>query len=169
MKKYSAIRMKIGVFAGVIIAVSLAACNSQSNVGKVKDPDAVVTQAVNNDTLVTVYDGVRPCRGCKEIATEIIFERRLQDTVGRFHLTEAYIDKKDSAFQHYRGAGNYKIIPAANGDVKGIAVYNMILDDQSRGYLYLLADSVTLVQIDEKGKPVQGDEAITLKKSDKKI
>ena len=97
------------------------------------------------------------------------FERRLQDTVGRFHLSEAYINKKDSALQDYRGAGNYKILPAANGDVKGIAVYNMVLDDQSHGYLYLLADSVTMVRIDDKGKPVQGDEAVTLKKSNKKI
>jgi hypothetical protein len=161
--------MKKNSIVGILFLLILTGCHSNSNIDKVKDPEAVVTQAVNNDTLVTVYDGVRPCQGCKEIATEVIFERRLQDTVGRFHLSEAYINKKDSAFQHYRGAGNYKIIPAANGDVKGIAVYNMILDDQSRGYLYLLADSVTMVRIDEKGKPVQGDEAITLKKSDKKI
>ncbi|GGB01999.1 copper resistance protein NlpE N-terminal domain-containing protein [Puia dinghuensis] len=161
--------MKQHSIVGILFLLILTGCNSNSNINKVKDPEAVVSQAVTNDTLVTVYDGVRPCKGCKEIATEIIFERRLQDTVGRFHLSEAYINKKDSAFQHYQGVGNYKIIPAANGDVKGIAVYNMVLDDQSRGYLYLLADSLTMVRIDEKGQPVQGDEAITLKKSAKKI
>lgn len=159
---------QISIVGGVFLLI-LTGCSSNSNINKVKDPDAVVTQAVSNDTLVTVYDGVRPCKGCKEIATEIVFERRLEDTVGRFHLSEAYINKKDSAFQHYEGAGNYKIIPAANGDVKGIAVYNMVLDDQSHGYLYLLADSLTMIRIDQNGKPVQGDEALTLKKSDKKI
>jgi hypothetical protein len=161
--------MKNNSIGSVLFLLALTACNSNSEISKVKEPEAAVTQAVSNDTLVTVYDGVRPCQGCKEIATEIVFERRLQDTVGRFRLSEAYINKKDSAFQHYQGAGNYKVIPAANGDVKGIAVYNMVLDDQSRGYLYLLADSVTMVRIDEKGKPVQGDEAVTLKKSAKKI
>jgi hypothetical protein len=161
--------MKNNSIAGVLFLLTVAACNSNGDSSKVKEPEAAVTQAVSNDTLVTVYDGVRPCQGCKEIATEIVFQRRLQDTVGRFQLSEAYIDKKDSAFQHYQGAGNYKIIPALNGDVKGIAVYNMVLDDQSHGYLYLLADSVTMVRIDEKGKPVQGNEAVTLKKSAKKI
>jgi hypothetical protein len=161
--------MKDNSIVGILFLAVLAGCSSNSNTSKVKEPESVVTQAVNNDTLVTVYDGVRPCQGCKEIATEIVFERKLPDTVGRFDLSEAYINIKDSAFQHYRGVGSYKIIPAANGDVKGIAVYNMVLDDQSHGYLYLLADSVTMVRIDENGKPVLGDEALTLKKSDKKL
>lgn len=161
MKKYP--------IGGILLLLLLTGCQSNSNDGKIKEPAAVVSQTVQNDTLITVYDGVRPCKGCKEIATEIIFERRLKDTAGRFRLSEAYINKKDSAFQHYQGAGSYKIIPSANGDIKGISMYNMVLDDQSRGYLYLLTDSVTMVRVDDKGAPVQGDEALTLKKANKKI
>ena len=156
--------MKKDLVSVILLLLGSAGCNSDDNKGKVKEPEASVAQTVQSDTLVTVYDGVQPCKGCKAIATEIVFARRLQDTIGRFRLTEAYINKKDSAYKRYFGVGNYKILPAANGDVKGVALYNMVLDDQSRGYLYLMADSVTLLRVDDKGKPVRGDEALTLKR-----
>jgi hypothetical protein len=143
----------------------LASCNSENSQNKVKESEGTVVQAVQNDTLITVYDGVKPCKGCKQINTEITFVRSLKDTQGRFALNEVYLNKKDSAFQKYAGIGNYKILPAPNGDVKGVALYNMVLDDQSKGYLYLLEDSLTLVRADEKGKPVNGDDAVVLKRS----
>jgi len=151
--------------AAIVVLVLMTSCNSKTNKDKVKEPAAAITQAVQNDTLITFYNGVRPCKGCKGINTEIKFERSLKDTVGRFHLHETYINKKDSAFQTYDGVGNYKVLPAPNGETKGIAFYNMMLDDQSRGYLYLLEDSVTLVQVDDKGRPMTGDNAATLKRS----
>src|SRR5215510_1300078 len=101
-------------FCGLLLIV-ITSCNSGSAKDKVKEPVATVTQTVQNDTVVTIYQGVRPCRGCKGIGTEIKFVRSVNDTVGRFYLSEAYVNKKDSAFQHYEGAGNYKIMPAANG------------------------------------------------------
>jgi len=155
--------------AALLILVGMTGCNSEGGKEKVKEPEAVVAQTVKNDTLITVFEGVRPCNGCKEIATEIRFERNVKDTVGRFHLIEAYINKKDSAFQHYEGSGNYKIMPKlGGGEAKGIAFYNMILDDQSHKYIYMLQDSVTIVLVDEKGKPVTGNDAIKLKRSNKK-
>lgn len=156
-------------FIFVQLWVVMASCNSQSNSGKVREPEAAVTQVVQSDTLITIYDGIQPCKGCKAINTEVVFVRSLKDTVGRFRLTEKYINRKDSVIQHYQGAGNYKVLPAANGEVKGVAFYNMALDDKSRGYLYLLTDSVTMVRVNDKGQPVTGDDAITLKRKDKKI
>ena len=153
------------LFLSAFLAVVIASCNSGSGKEKVKEPVAAVTQTVQNDTVVTIYQGVRPCRGCKGIGTEIKFIRSVKDTVGRFYLSEAYVNKKDSTFQHYEGAGNYKIMPAANGQVDGVALYNMVLDDQTHGYLYLLEDSVTLVRVDKNGKQVTGDDAAVLKRS----
>ena len=142
----------------------LTSCNSGGGKDKVTESAAAVTQAVQNDTLVTVFDGVDPCRGCKEINTQIQFKRSLKDTVGTFHLNEDYINKKDSAFQHYEGVGTYKIVPTSNGG-KGIAFYDMMVDDASHHYLYVLEDSVTLVRVDENGKPYAGDEARVLKRN----
>jgi len=152
-----------GIF--VLIAIIMASCNSGGGKDRVKEPESVVAQEVKNDTLITVYEGVSPCKGCKAINTQIAFVRSLKDTVGRFHLQESYINKKDSVFQHYEGGGNYKIIPAANGGTKGVALYNMVVDDQTRKEIYLLEDSVTLVKADDNGKPVTGENAVTLKKS----
>jgi hypothetical protein len=151
--------------AGIFVLIFMTGCDSENSKNNVRQPEAVVAQTVQNDTLITVYDGVSPCKGCKAINTNIKFVRSLKDTVGRFHLDETYINKKDSAFQHYEGVGDYKIMPASKGDAKGIAFYNMVLDDHSRGYLYLLQDSVTLVQVDEKGRPTTGDNAVILKRS----
>jgi len=58
-----------------------------------------------------------------------------------------------------------KEVAAANGQVDGVALYNMVLDDQTHGYLYLLEDSVTLVRVDKNGKPVTGEDAAILKRS----
>jgi hypothetical protein len=44
----------------------------------------------------------------------------------------------------------------------------MVLDDRSKGYVYLLKDSVTMVRVDDKGKEVKGEDAITLKSTNKK-
>jgi hypothetical protein len=155
-------KKRLGIYCTAFILA--AACNSEENKAKVKEPEATVVQAVKNDTLITIYEGVRPCKGCKQINTDIKFVRVLPDTVGRFYLDEGYVNKKDSVYQHYKGIGNYKIIPAANGDVKGIAFYNLVLDNQKEGVVYLLEDSLTLVRIDEKGKPVVGDNATILKR-----
>ena len=149
---------KLSFFSALLLIV-LTSCNSGSGKDRVKDSVAAVTQTIQNDTLVTLYQGVRPCRGCKGVGTEIKFVRSVKDTVGRFYLSEAYVNKKDSTFQHYEGAGNYKIMPAVNGQVDGVALYNMVLDDQTHGYLYLLEDSVTLVRVDKNGKPMTGDDA----------
>jgi NlpE N-terminal domain len=152
-------------FLSAVLPALLAGCNSGTENNKVKEPEAAVVQTVTNDTVITVFEGVRPCKGCKQINTEIQFTRSVHDTTGTFKLKESYINKKDSAYQNYLGTGTYKIMPSMNGEIKGIALYNMALDDKTQGFIYLLQDSLTLLKADLKGKPVAGDEAIMLKRS----
>ncbi|HEX9510073.1 MAG TPA: copper resistance protein NlpE N-terminal domain-containing protein [Puia sp.] len=147
-----------------ILPAMLGGCDSGGN-DKVKEPEAVVAQAVKNDTIVTVFEGVQPCKGCKQINTRIQFTRSLHDSVGKFQLNEMYINKKDSDFKDYLGIGTYKILPAGNGEVNGVALYNMALDDKTDGYIYLLRDSLTLLRLDSTGKIATGDKEVTLKKS----
>jgi hypothetical protein len=155
-------KKQTGLYCALLILIG--GCNSAEEKAKVKEPEAAVVQSVSNDTLTTYYEGVRPCRGCKQINTEIKFVRVLPDTVGRFYLDEGYVNKRDSVLQQYLGTGNYKILPASNGDVNGVALYNLILDNQTDGTIYLLQDSLTLVKADAKGKPVTGDSSVTLKR-----
>jgi hypothetical protein len=155
---------KITALVAFTCIAALSACDSGGK-DKVKEPVGSVAQTIKNDSVITVFHGVEPCDGCKAINTDITFQRSVNDTVGRFHLSESYINKKDSAFQHYEGVGDYKIIPTSNGKDKGIAFYDMVVADASHHYVYLLEDSVTMVRVDENGKPYQGDGARVLKKS----
>jgi hypothetical protein len=147
--------------------MAAASCNSGENKSRVKEPVAEVTQAVSNDTIVTFYNGARPYKLNQQINTQIKFVRSVEDTTGRFYLNEVYLNRKDSVIQRYEGAGNYKILPKPNGEVNGVALYDMVLDDKSKGYMYLLKDSVTLVKVDDKGNELKGDDAIVLRSSNK--
>lgn len=154
-------------FALVLI---IASCDSDKDktTKAPKEPEAVVTQAISNDTVITYYYGVSPYKLHQQVKTQIEFVRDLKDSTGRFYLTEVYLNRKDSVTQRYDGAGNYKILPKPNGEIQGVALYNMVLDDRSKGYVYLLKDSVTMVRVDDKGKEVKGEDAITLKSTNKK-
>jgi hypothetical protein len=147
-----------------MVAVS---CNSGKNDNRVKEPEAQVAQAVNSDTLVTYYSSQRPYKLNQQINTQVKFVRNLKDSVGRFYLDETYLNRKDSVTQHYEGAGNYKILPKPNGDIQGVALYDMVLDDKSKGYMYLLKDSVTMVSVNDQGHELSGDEAVVLKSENK--
>lgn len=148
----------------LMVAVS---CNSGKNDNRVKEPEAQVAQAVNSDTLVTYYSSQRPYKLNQQINTQVKFVRNLKDSVGRFYLDETYLNRKDSVTQHYEGAGNYKILPKPNGDIQGVALYDMVLDDKSKGYMYLLKDSVTMVSVNDQGHELSGDEAVVLKSENK--
>ena len=150
-----------------VLIMAAASCNSGENKSRVKEPVAEVTQAVSKDTIVTFYNGARPYKLNQQINTQIKFVRSLEDTTGRFYLNEVYLNRKDSVIQRYEGAGNYKILPKPNGEVNGVALYDMVLDDKSKGYMYLLKDSVTLVKVDDKGNELKGDDAIVLRSSNK--
>lgn len=156
--------MKKNWYLYAIVPALLGGCDSGGN-DKVKEPEAAVAQVIKNDTVVTVFEGVRPCKGCKQINTRIQFTRNLNDSVGKFQLNEMYINKKDSDFKDYLGVGTYKILPAANGEMNGVALYNMALDDRTDGYIYLLRDSLTLLRLDSTGKLATGDKEVTLKRS----
>ena len=147
---------------------AVVSCNSGKNDSRVKDPEAQVAQAVSSDTVVTLYRSQRPYKLNQQINTQVKFVRSLKDSTGRFYLNEIYLNRKDSVIQRYDGVGNYKIIPKANGDIQGIAMYDMMLDDRSKGYLYLLKDSVTMVSVDDKGNELKGDEAVILKSDTRK-
>jgi len=147
--------------------MAAVSCNSGENKSRVKEPVAEVAQAVSGDTVVTFYDGVRPYKLNQQINTQIKFVRSVEDTTGRFYLNEVYLNRKDSVTQHYEGAGNYKILPKPNGEVNGVALYDMVLDDKSKGSMYLLKDSVTLVKVDGKGNELKGDDAVVLRSSNK--
>jgi hypothetical protein len=151
-----------------IVFLLVAGCNSEKNKNNVKEPVAEVAQTLSNDTITTYYNGARPYQQNKQINTQIKFVRSLKDTVGRFYLNEVWLNKKDSVIQHYEGVGNYKILPKPNGEIQGVALYNMVLDDKSQSYLYLLKDSVTMVMADDNGKVVTGESASTLISSNKK-
>jgi hypothetical protein len=148
--------------------VAIVSCNSGKNDSRVKEPEAQVAQAVSNDTVVTLYSSQRPYKLNQQINTKVKFVRSLKDTTGRFYLNEIYLNRKDSVIQHYEGAGTYKILPKPNGDIQGVALYDMVLDDKSKGYVYLLKDSVTMVSVDDKGNELKGDEAVILKSDTKK-
>ncbi len=151
-----------------VLMVAVASCDSGKNKSRVNEPEAVVAQAVSNDTVVTLYSSARPYKLHQQINTQIKFVRNIEDTVGRFYLNEVYLNRKDSVTQRYEGAGNYKILPKPNGEAEGIAMYDMVLDDKSKGYMYLLKDSVTLVKVDDKGNELKGDDAVILRSSTKK-
>jgi hypothetical protein len=146
-----------------LMAAAIASCNSGKSDSRVKEPEAQVAQAVSSDTIVTLYTSQRPYKLNQQINTQVKFVRGLKDTVGRFYLNEVYLNKKDSIIQRYDGTGNYKILPKPNGDIQGIALYDMVMDDNSKGYIYLLKDSITMVRVDEKGNEMRGDEAVVLK------
>jgi hypothetical protein len=158
---------KLNYLGCFLIVAAIFACNSDKNDSRVKEPEAQVAQAVSSDSLVTLYKSQRPYKLNQQINTQVKFVRGLKDTVGRFYLNEVYLNRKDSVVQHYEGAGIYKILPKPNGDVQGIALYDMVLDDKSKGYMYLLKDSVTMVRADDKGNELKGDEAVVLKSDTK--
>ena len=150
-----------------VLMIGAASCNSGENKSRASEPVAEVSQAVSHDTIVTFYNGARPYKLNQQINTQIKFVRSVQDSTGRFYLNEVYLNRKDSAIQHYEGAGNYKILPKPNGGVNGVALYDMVLDDKNKGYMYLLKDSVTLVKVDDKGNELKGDDALVLRSSKK--
>lgn len=151
-----------------LFMIVVVSCNQGKNDTKVKEPQEQVAQAVSNDTVVTFYNSQRPYKQHQQINTEVKFVRGLKDSVGRFYLNEEYLNKKDSVIQRYEGAGTYKILPAPNGEIQGVAMYDMVLDDKSKGYMYLLKDSVTMVGVDNQGHELRGDDAIILKSDTKK-
>ena len=151
-----------------LIMVTVVSCHSEENDSRVKEPETQVAQAVSGDTVVTLYSSQRPYKSNQQINTQVKFVRSLNDSVGRFYLNEIYLNRKDSVVQRYEGTGNYKILPKPNGDIQGIALYDMVLDDQSKGYMYLMKDSVTMVSVDDKGNELKGDEAVVLKSENKK-
>ena len=151
-----------------LIVAAVGSCNSDKNDSGVKEPEAQVAQAISSDTVVTFYNSQRPYKQNQQINTQVKFVRNLKDSVGRFYLNEIYLNRKDSVVRHYEGAGDYKILPKPNGDIQGIALYDMVLDDKSKGYMYLLKDSVTMVKADDKGHEFTGDEAVILKSDIKK-
>ena len=146
---------------------AVVSCNSGKSDSRVKEPEAQVAQVVSSDTVVTLYNSQRPYKLNQQINTQVKFVRSLKDSVGRFYLNEVYLNRKDSVIQRYEGAGNYKILPKPNGDIQGIAMYDMVLDDKSKGYMYLLKDSVTMVSVDDHGHELTGDEAVILKSGNK--
>jgi hypothetical protein len=146
-----------------LMMLAVISCKSGKNESRVDEPEAQVAQAVSGDTVVTLYNSQRPYKQNQQINTQVKFVRSLKDSVGRFYLNEIYLNRKDSVIQRYEGAGNYKILPKPNGDIQGIALYDMVLDDKSKGYMYLLKDSVTMVRADNKGNELTGDEAVILK------
>ena len=147
---------------------AVVSCNSGKSDSRAKEPEAQVAQAVSNDTVVTLYTSQRPYKLNQQINTQVKFVRSLNDSEGRFYLNEIYLNRKDSVIQRYEGAGNYKILPKPNGDIDGIALYDMVLDDKSKGYMYLLKDSITMVSVDDKGHELKGDEEVILKSENKK-
>ena len=161
--------MKKLIYVCCLLAVlQIVACNSEKSKPEVKEPEAVVSQAVSGDTLITYYYGVSPYKLHQHVKTQVEFVRNMNDTTGRFFLTEVYLNRKDSVTQRYDGTGNYKILPRSNGEIQGVALYNMVLDDKSKGYIYLLKDSVTMVRVDDHGREIKGENAATLKSTDKK-
>jgi hypothetical protein len=152
----------------LLVAMGFVSCDSQKSKSKVKEPEGVVTQAVSGDTVITYYYGVSPYKLHQQVKTQVEFVRNINDTTGRFFLTEVYLNRKDSVIQRYDGTGNYKILPKPSGEIQGVALYNMVLDDNSQGYMYLLKDSVTLIKADERGNEIKGADAVTLKSTDKK-
>jgi hypothetical protein len=149
-----------------VAAVTIAiACNSGNK--NSKNSDVVMSQAIRNDSVITVFTGEQPYQFNKRIVTKVAFTRRLEDSMGRFYMSEVYLNRKDSMIQHYEGVGSYKILPPTNGELQGVALYNMVMDDKSKGYMYLLKDSVTLVRANENGNVLTGNEAIVLKSSGK--
>jgi hypothetical protein len=151
----------------LLLAAATVACNAGKNDSRVKEDEAQVAQAVSSDTLITLYSSQQPYKLNQQINTKVKFVRNLNDSVGRFYLNEIYLNRKDSVIQRYEGAGNYKILPKPNGDIQGIAVYDMVLDDKSKGYMYLLKDSLTMVSVDNQGHELTGDEAVILKSDTK--
>jgi len=160
---------KLSYLSCIVLMVAAASCDSGKTNSRVNEPEAVVAQGVSGDTVVTFYSSARPYKLNQQINTEVKFVRNVEDSVGRFYLNEVYLNRKDSVIQRYEGEGNYKILPKPNGDVEGIAMYDMVLDDKSKGYMYLLKDSVTMVKVDDKGNELKGDDAVILKSSNKKI
>jgi hypothetical protein len=158
---------KLGYLSCLVLLVTAASCNSGENKSRVSEPVAEVTQAVSGDTIVTFYNGAQPYKLHQQINTRVKFVRDVKDTTGRFYLDEVYVNRKDSVIQHYQGAGTYKILPKPSGEIEGIALYDMVLDDKSKGYMYLLKDSVTMVKVDDKGNELKGDNAVILKSSNK--
>jgi hypothetical protein len=154
---------KLNYLGCFLIAAAVVSCNSGKSDSSVKEPEAQVAQSVSSDTVVTLYSSQQPYKLNQQINTQVKFVRSLKDTVGRFYLNEKYLNRKDSVIQHYEGAGNYKILPKPNGDIQGIALYDMVLDDKSKGYIYLLKDSLTMVKADDQGNELKGDEAVILK------
>src|SRR5215510_12627537 len=94
-----------------VLLIVLASCGSGKNNSKAEAPNAVISQGISNDTLVTYYYGVQPYKLNQHINTQIKFVRNVNDTAGRFYLTEVYANRKDSVLQRYDGTGNYKILP----------------------------------------------------------
>ena len=154
---------KLSYLSSVILIVAVISCNTNKNSDKVSEPVESVAQAVSGDTVVTYYEGKSPYKINQEVDTRIKFVRNLNENAGRFYLDEVYLNRKDSVIQRYQGVGHYKILPKPNGEVQGVALYDMVLDDKSKGYVYLLKDSVTLVKADEKGNEVKGNDAVILK------
>jgi hypothetical protein len=150
-------------YLNCLLMVAAISCNSGKNDNRVKEPEAQVAQAVSSDTVVTLYSSQRPYKLNQQINTEVKFVRNLKDSVGRFYLDETYLNRKDSVTQHYEGVGNYKILPKPDGDIQGVALYDMVLDDKSKGYMYLMKDSVTMVSVDGHGHELTGDDAVVLK------
>jgi hypothetical protein len=150
-----------------LITAAIVSCNSGKNDSRVKEPEAQVAQAVSSDTVVTLYSSQRPYKQHQQINTQVKFVRNLKDSVGRFYLDEKYLNRRDSVIQQYEGAGSYKIFPKPDGDIQGIALYDMVMDDKSKGYIYLLKDSVTMVRVDDQGHEMTGDEAVVLKSDNK--
>jgi hypothetical protein len=159
---------KLAYVCCLLVVVGLASCNSENSKPKAKEPEGVVTQAVTGDTVVTHYYGVSPYKFHQQVKTQVEFVRNINDTTGRFFMTEVYLNREDSVVQRYDGAGNYKIIPKPSGEIQGVALYNMVLDDNTKGYMYLLKDSVTMIKVDERGNEIKGADAVTLKSTDRK-
>jgi hypothetical protein len=146
---------------------AVVSCNSGESDSRVKEPEAQVAQAVTGDSVITVYSSKQPYKLNQQINTQVKFVRSLKDSVGRFYLNEIYLNRKDSVTQHYEGVGNYKILPKPDGDIQGVALYDMVLDDKSKGYMYLMKDSVTMVSVDGHGHELTGDDAVVLKSDNK--
>ena len=159
--------MKKLYYLNCLLLVVALSCHSGENDSKAKEPEAQIAQAVSSDTVVTLYNSQRPYKLHQRINTQVKFVRSLKDSVGRFYLDEKYLNKKDSMVHHYEGAGNYKIFPKPNGDIQGVAIYDMVMDDKSKGYLYLLKDSVTMVRVDDQWHEMTGDDAVVLKSDNK--
>src|SRR6267378_7496932 len=109
-----------------ILIAAVVSCNTNNHPDRVSEPVGAVAQAVSGDTLVTYYEGERPYKMNQQINTRIKFVRNVNDTVGRFYMDEVYLNRKDSVKQHYQGVGDYKILPKPNGEVQGVALYNMV-------------------------------------------